>query len=78
MHRNLDRRVESLVRITDAAAQAELRRVLDLIASDRSGGFDLHGDGSWHRRGVGDGDHSGPSSVDNPQEILLRRAGRPE
>ena len=29
MHRNLDRRVEALVQITDPAAQAELRRVLE-------------------------------------------------
>ena len=36
MHRNLDRRVEALVQITDPAAQAELRRVLDLAMSDRT------------------------------------------
>jgi polyphosphate kinase len=74
MHRNLDRRVEALVRITDPAAHAELNRVLAATTSPESGGFDLHPDGTWHRR-----NHSGPSSVDDVQELLLRRAtGRPE
>ncbi len=74
MHRNLDRRVEALVRITDPTAQAELRSVLEVATSDQTGGFDLAGDGSWVRRS-----HSGPSAVDDVQELLLRRArGRQE
>ncbi len=74
MHRNLDRRVEALVRITDPAAQTELRRVLDAETSDRTGGFDLLPDGSWQRRC-----HDGPSALEDVQEMLLRRAtGRPE
>jgi polyphosphate kinase len=77
MHRNLDRRVEALVRITDPTAQAELRSVLEASTSDRSGGFDLEPDGSWTRR-----HHSGLSAVeplDDVQELLLKRAtGRPE
>jgi polyphosphate kinase len=74
MHRNLDRRVEALVRITDPAAQAELRRVLDTTTSDETGGFDLCSDGRWYRRA-----HNGPSPMEDVQELLLRRAtGRPE
>jgi polyphosphate kinase len=74
MHRNLDRRVEALVRITDPSAQAELRRVLDAETSDRTGGFDLLPDGTWQRRC-----HNGPSALEDVQETLLRRAtGRPE
>jgi polyphosphate kinase len=74
MHRNLDRRVEALVQITDPAAQGELRWVLDSATSDRSSGFDLQSDGSWHRR-----EHNGQSPVEDLQESLLRRAtGRPE
>jgi polyphosphate kinase len=74
MHRNLDRRVEALVRISDPAAQAELRRVLDTTTSDETGGFDLCPDGRWYRRA-----HNGPSPVEDVQELLLRRAtGRPE
>jgi polyphosphate kinase len=74
MHRNLDRRVEALVRITDSAAQAELRRVLEAAMSEQTAGFDLHADGAWIRRS-----HNGPSGVEDLQEMLLRRAtGRPE
>jgi polyphosphate kinase len=74
MHRNLDRRVEALVRITDADARVELRSVFELATSNRTGGFDLAPDGSWARR-----THSGPSAVDDVQDMLLRRAtGRQE
>ncbi|MBX6752019.1 MAG: polyphosphate kinase 1, partial [Micromonosporaceae bacterium] len=74
MHRNLDRRVEALVRITDPAAEAELRWVLEAITSDRAGGFDLLPDGSWRRRS-----HNGQSPVEDVQQALLRRAtGRPD
>ena len=74
MHRNLDRRVETLVQIDDATAREELRRVLDLAMSPDSGGFDLGGDGRWRRR-MADGD----GRLVDLQEVLLRRAtGRPE
>jgi polyphosphate kinase len=74
MHRNLDRRVEALVQITDPAAQTELRRVLEATTSDRSSGFDLMPDGTWIRRY-----QNGLSALEDVQEMLLRRAsGRPE
>jgi polyphosphate kinase len=74
MHRNLDRRVEALVQVTDSTAQAELRRVFEISLRDDVRGFDLDGDGEWHRRmAIGDG------VLEDPQELLLRRAlGRPE
>ncbi|MFC4039076.1 RNA degradosome polyphosphate kinase [Dactylosporangium siamense] len=62
MHRNLDRRVEALVKVTDPAAAGELDRMLKLMMSDETGAFELAGDGTWHRR---------PGK--NPQEALLRR-----
>jgi polyphosphate kinase len=68
MHRNLDRRVEALVRVTLPSAQQELRSVLELSMSDESEGWDLRGDGTWHRR---------PVTPSEPhihlQEALLRR-----
>jgi polyphosphate kinase len=74
MHRNLDRRVEALVQIDDAAAKEELRRVLDLAMSPESAGFDLDSTGTWHRRQA-----TGQAPLEDPQEVLLRRAiGRPE
>jgi polyphosphate kinase len=74
MHRNLDRRVEALVLVTDVDARAELGRLFDVILSDSSGGFVLQGDGTWYRR---TGDAAAP--LRDPQSVLLRRAlGREE
>jgi polyphosphate kinase len=68
MHRNLDRRVEALVRVTLPSAQDDLRNVLELSMSDRTEGWDLAGDGIWHRN---------PASPTEPhvhlQEALLRQ-----
>jgi polyphosphate kinase len=68
MHRNLDRRVEALVRVTLPSAQDDLRYVLDLSMDDHTEAWELAGDGIWHR------------TATNPtephmhlQEALLRR-----
>jgi polyphosphate kinase len=50
MHRNLDRRVEALVRVTDPAVQADLAGTLDLSLADDVACFELAADGTWHRR----------------------------
>jgi polyphosphate kinase len=47
MHRNLDRRVEALVQVIDATAQAELEQILALSMSDETAAFELRADGSW-------------------------------
>ncbi|GAA1885250.1 RNA degradosome polyphosphate kinase [Lapillicoccus jejuensis] len=49
MHRNLDRRVEALVRIADPAQVEELRSLLRLGFADDSSRWDLSGDGRWTR-----------------------------
>jgi len=68
MHRNLDRRVEALVRVTLPSAQRDLRQVLEFAMSDESEGWDLDGDGTWHRRTFA------PSEPHRHlQEALLRR-----
>jgi polyphosphate kinase len=68
MHRNLDRRVEALVRVTLPSAQDDLRNVLELSMSDETEGWDLSGDGNWHRRATG------PTEKHvHLQEALLRR-----
>ena len=68
MHRNLDRRVEALVRVTLPSAQDDLRHVLELSMADEGEGWDLAGDGTWRRR---------PTIPTGPhmhlQEALLRR-----
>jgi len=68
MHRNLDRRVEALVRVTLPSAQDDLRYVLELAMSDQTEGWDLAGDGNWHRRATGPADRHV-----HLQEALLRR-----
>jgi polyphosphate kinase len=68
MHRNLDRRVEALVRVTLPSAQDDLRNVLELSMSDGTEGWDLAGDGTWYRRA------STPAEPRiHLQEALLRR-----
>jgi len=69
MHRNLDRRVEALVRVTDTGPREQLQRVLSLCMSDETSAFELDADGVWRRR-VSDPD-GGP--LQNPQEALIRR-----
>nr|WP_244963350.1 RNA degradosome polyphosphate kinase [Actinomyces trachealis] len=49
MHRNLDRRVEALVRLTDPAMIRELERLVTHAASDAVSSWHLEPDGSWKR-----------------------------
>jgi polyphosphate kinase len=50
MHRNLDRRVEALVRISDQGHVDDLRNLLDQGMSGDFGHWELSGDGRWTRR----------------------------
>jgi polyphosphate kinase len=68
MHRNLDRRVEALVRVDDADHRARLRDILDLAIGDGTA-WELRAGGSWERRSDGGG---GPSL----QDTLMARANR--
>ncbi len=47
MHRNLDRRVEAVVRVDDATARERLRVILALALADTVGAWTLDGDGDW-------------------------------
>jgi polyphosphate kinase len=49
MHRNLDRRVEVLVRIPSAADVQELQQLLDLGMSEQTSSWHLEADGTWTR-----------------------------
>ena len=68
MHRNLDRRVEALVRVTDPGARGEVDRILRMAMDDEMSAFELTADGTWNRRTGVDG-----RPLANPQESLLRR-----
>ncbi|MTK01963.1 RNA degradosome polyphosphate kinase [Micromonospora sp. CP22] len=70
MHRNLDRRVEALVQVTDPVARAELDHVLSSAMSPEVDAFELAGDGSWTRH-PGRPGHA-PSHL---QHLLLRHVG---
>jgi len=48
MPRNLDRRVEALVPITDPASQHRLQEVLEVNLDDDTLAWELHPDGTWH------------------------------
>jgi polyphosphate kinase len=68
MHRNLDRRVEALVRVTLPSAQEDLRNVLERSMADDTEGWDLDGEGRWSRHPAG-----ATEPRINLQEALLRR-----
>jgi polyphosphate kinase len=68
MHRNLDRRVETLVRVTDQQQQTQLRQLIDLAMDPRTASWWLAGDGTWTRHHR---DSSGAQLVDI-QDVLIR------
>ncbi|WP_461035907.1 RNA degradosome polyphosphate kinase [Streptomyces mayteni] len=49
MHRNLDRRIETLVRVTDPGHRSALTRLLATGMSDESESWHLDADGGWTR-----------------------------
>jgi polyphosphate kinase len=50
MHRNLDRRVECLVRLAAPEHIAEMETVFGLAFDDATSAWLLDADGEWHRR----------------------------
>jgi polyphosphate kinase len=72
MHRNLDRRVETLARVESGAARRYLERVLRLALDDNVGAWELEAAGAWQRVARPDGGER----VDL-QEILMRHSGKP-
>jgi len=68
MHRNLDRRVELLVRVTNPAHRAELRGLIDLAMAATTASWWLAGDGTWTRH------HLDPSGapLNDVQDLLIR------
>jgi polyphosphate kinase len=51
MHRNLDRRVEVLLRVTDPVAQRQLQHTFDAALAPDVRSWQLAGDGTWTRSG---------------------------
>lgn len=70
MHRNLDRRVEALLRITDPDMVAHLEDLVTRCASDEVASWHLHPDGTWTRHVEGpDGQR-----LEDIQESLMAQA----
>ena len=70
MHRNLDRRVEELVRITDPAMVEQLEWLVTHAASDAVSSWRLEPDGAWVRHSHGpDGE-----KLEDIQTTLMARA----
>ncbi|WP_309134682.1 RNA degradosome polyphosphate kinase [Cellulomonas sp.] len=73
MHRNLDRRVEALVRVSDPAHVTELLELLDESVDDGTSSWHLDADGVWERH------HRGPDGplVDLQEALVQRQRRRP-
>jgi polyphosphate kinase len=72
MHRNLDRRVEALVRITSPEHIGELTDLVDLGMDESVRAWILDADGEWEQRERGpDG-----APLRDPQETLIARRSR--
>jgi polyphosphate kinase len=73
MHRNLDRRVEALVRLSDAGHIADMKSLMDLGMSDDVDSWHLSGDGPWtrHRR-----DANGKELLDLQSTLIENNARR--
>ena len=54
MQRNLDRRVEALVKVKAPELRQQLKLVLDLALSDNASSWSLNSDGTWSRNETGD------------------------
>jgi polyphosphate kinase len=74
MHRNLDRRIEALVRVTDPAQQAELRALINLAMDERTASWWLGGDSTWTRHHL---DADGKPLRDLQQYLIANRRVRP-
>jgi polyphosphate kinase len=73
MHRNLDRRVEMLVRVTDHQQQAQLRQLINLAMDPRTSSWWLAGDGTWTRHHL---DSAGAPLTDIQDLMIRSRRGR--
>ena len=72
MHRNLDRRVETLVRLVEPQQQRAISALFDLAMDPDTSAWDLDGDGAWSRRESGEpGDKP---SVDLQNTLIEERA----
>jgi polyphosphate kinase len=73
MHRNLDRRVELLIRVTDPGQRAELRGLIGLAMDDAVASWWLGADGTWVRHHL---DPAGAPLIDLQEHLIRFRQAR--
>ncbi len=73
MHRNLDRRVEALVKVKDPAQQASLHNLIALAMDETTASWWLDADGTWTRHHL---DATGQPLRDLQQYLLASTRGR--
>lgn len=73
MHRNLDRRVEALVPVTDRDTVKRLGKLMDRAMSDEVSGWMLDADGRWLRQTSGP---DGAALADLQSELIASYAAR--
>jgi polyphosphate kinase len=73
MHRNLDRRVEAMVRLRDPRDIAELEELLTLSMDPGTASWHLDGEGMWDRHSV---DAEGAPLRDLQEYIIATRPGK--
>ncbi len=69
MSRNLNRRVEALVRLDDPRTQQRVREILDVVLDDDRLAWTLAGDGVWTKR-------RGPDAIDTHARLQQLARGR--
>ncbi|MCL2514384.1 MAG: RNA degradosome polyphosphate kinase [Microbacteriaceae bacterium] len=74
MHRNLDRRVEALVRLTKPEHIRELTAMFDLAMSDTTSSWSLEPDGNWARHAT---DERGRPLTDLQNHLMQQISHRP-
>jgi len=69
MHRNLDRRVEALVRLTDPGHLSEIEQLFDMALDDKTSSWHLESEGTWTRHSV---DEAGEPLTDLQDWLMLK------
>ncbi|MDC5241583.1 hypothetical protein NRA25_18575 [Acinetobacter baumannii] len=69
MHRNLDRRVEALVRVVAPNQLAELTELFDLAMSETTSSWHLGPEGEWVRRSIAE---DGTPLLDLQEDTMAR------
>ncbi|HEY0258882.1 MAG TPA: RNA degradosome polyphosphate kinase [Lacisediminihabitans sp.] len=72
MHRNLDRRVEALVRLTSPDHLREIEGIFDLAMSEKTASWRLDSEGNWMRHHLAEDG----SPLDDMQNVLMRQIGQ--